>query len=126
MTGIIDDFYIGEDGRPYSLVGNRPFKAVVSDEIEDWFKKVHACVTIRHNEHFQENPYGPYNGIGKESTYDSAKSTGSVNPVAEMDKISKGRMVRHAYRKVCHECNCGIVVCQCKKESLIIADAETV
>lgn len=39
---MIEDFaesYIGKDGRVYSFLDPRPFKVVVSPEIEEWWQK---------------------------------------------------------------------------------------
>lgn len=58
-----------------------------------------------------------YDGVGRDFTFDSEKGTGSINPVAELEKVVKGITKTRAFKKVCHLCNYGILVCRCEKVS---------
>lgn len=56
----------GESG----VMGLYPKWSGLDEEIEDLFQKGYSGVTIRHNEHFQGDPYGPYNGVGRDLTFE--------------------------------------------------------
>lgn len=94
---------------------------------DDVFEKARAVnkkfdedfVPIEHNRQFHEKcmmDLTPvYNGVRREKTVDLEKARGSINPVAELEKIVNGGSKTRAYKKVCHFCNCGIFVCRCLK-----------